>query len=83
MRARAGAFLALADTLAKHMILLKDATFNEILGTPPPIERGASAAQHEQHAQQLPEKSVVAVRCVHREPIAQQLLPPERCQELK
>ena len=25
------AFLALADTLAKHMILLKDATFNEIL----------------------------------------------------
>ena len=26
------AFLALADTLAKHMIMLKDATFNEILG---------------------------------------------------
>ena len=25
------AFLALADTLAKHMIMLKDATFNEIL----------------------------------------------------
>ena len=33
------AFLALADTLAKHMIMLKDATFTEILAFLDAVDR--------------------------------------------
>ena len=54
-------FLALAETLAKHMIMLKDATFNEILAFLDAVDlHGKNIATK---VQDHPDKPVDTARC--------------------
>jgi tetratricopeptide repeat protein 30 len=55
------AFLALADTLAKHMIMLKDATFNEILAFLDAVD--LHGKQIPTKVQDHPDKPVDTARC--------------------
>ena len=55
------AFLALADTLAKHMIMLKDATFNEILGFLDAVDTHGKNIPTK--VQDHPDKPVDTARC--------------------
>lgn len=55
------AFLALADTLAKHMILLKDATFNEIISFLDAVDMHGKNIPTK--VQDHPDKPVDTARC--------------------
>jgi len=55
------AFLALADTLAKHMILLKDATFNDILAFLDAVDMHGKSIPTK--VQDHPDKPVDTARC--------------------
>jgi len=55
------AFLALADTLAKHMIMLKDATFNEILAFLDAVDLHGKSIPTK--VQDHPDKPVDTARC--------------------